>query len=267
MSRRGSPVGPTSPSGAFARLEAAAKQWERDVVIPHCASCTRPCCALTDVVLELSAAEAETLYHITPSSPRLPSTVRAAGGRFYAHGAPCPAFATSTQRCTIYDTGRKPQGCADFPVYANDDVVTADTRCEAVAANLAGLEDALFQALVPGETLAVLRDDGDDDGIFVSFQIEGPPAPKAAPPGPKPSRRSRPQGRPEPRERPAPAPRAPSWRETSPKPAPWRETPPPAAPVDGRGTSGRRPGASALAPRPHGTGGPVEPPGPAGRRR
>jgi Fe-S-cluster containining protein len=260
VSRRAPPPTPsaTSATSALARLEAAAKQWERNVVIPHCAVCTRPCCALTDVVLDLSAAEAETLYRITPSSPQLPATVQASGGRFYAHGAPCPAFATSTQRCTIYDTGRKPKGCADFPVYANDDVVTADTRCEAVAAHLAGLEDALFDALVPGESLAVLRDDGDDDGTFVSFQVEGPaPAPQPAAPGPK--RKSQPQGKPEPRERP-PAPA----RGTPAKSSPWRGTSRP-APRDGaRGTLSTPAGPSSPPARPRGTPGPA---GPPGRRR
>jgi Fe-S-cluster containining protein len=266
------------PPASLARLEAAAKQWERDVVIPHCAVCTRPCCALTDVVLDLSAAEAETLYHITPATPTLPSTVQAHGGRFYAHGAPCPAFARSTQRCTIYDTGRKPKGCADFPVYADDDVVTADTRCEAVAANLASLEDALFEALRPGESLAVLRDEGDDDGVFVSFQVEGPPEAKAkaptktsaaptvdAPPtATKPKRKPQPQGKPEPRERPPAPPRPAPSRGTSPKPSPWRGTSRSEPPSDGRGTPSSRPAPSAPGSRPRGTPGPA---GPPGRRR
>jgi Fe-S-cluster containining protein len=264
---------PSAPPAALARLEAAAKQWEREVVIPHCAVCTRPCCALTDVVLDLSAAEAETLYRIMPSSPKLPSTVQASGGRFYAHGAPCPAFATSTQRCTIYDTGRKPKGCADFPVYADDDVVTADTRCEAVAANVAGLEDALFQALAPGETLAVLRDDGDDDGVFVSFQVEGPPAPKTTAPASKatapaptrqPQRKPQTQGKPEPREKPPALPRPAPSRGTSPKPSSWRGTSRPAAPDTARGTPPRRPGPETPTSPSRGTPGPA---GPPGRRR
>lgn|GEM_PF-894212 len=281
MSRRGPPPSsssprtsaprstsaPSAPPAALARLEAAAKQWERDVVIPHCAVCTRPCCALTDVVLDLSAAEAETLYRITPSSPKLPPTVQASGGRFYAHGAPCPAFATSTQRCAIYDTGRKPKGCADFPVYADDDVVTADTRCEAVAANLAGLEDALFESLAPGETLAVLRDGGDDVGVFVSFQVEGPPAPKAKAPAPtvQPKRKPQPQGKPEPREKPPAPPRPAPPRGTSPKPSsPWRGTSRPVAPATDRETPPRRPRPTTPTSPPRGTPGPA---GPPGRRR
>lgn len=272
--RPSSTASTSATPSSLARLEAAAKQWERDVVIPHCAVCTRPCCALTDVVLDLSAAEAETLYHITPATPTLPSTVQAHGGRFYAHGAPCPAFARSTQRCTIYDTGRKPKGCADFPVYADGDVVTADTRCEAVAANLAGLEDALFEALRPGESLAVLRDDGDDDGVFVSFQVEGPPEPKAKAPRvdanaaptttPTPKRKPQPQGKPEPREKPPAPPRPAPARGTSPKPSPWRGTSRPQPPSDGRGTPSQRPGPSPPGSRPRGTPGPA---GPPGRRR
>jgi Fe-S-cluster containining protein len=182
------PAGAPSPSTGRARLVARAKQWERDVVIPHCAACTKPCCALTDVVLDLSPAEAETLYRITKATQTLPPSVRAQGGRYFAHGAPCPAFSVSAQRCSIYDTGRKPRGCDDFPVYEDDDGLTADTRCEAVAAHLADLEEALFAALVPGETLAIARrdpagnnveddeddddDNNDDDDVFVRFRVE-----------------------------------------------------------------------------------------------
>jgi Fe-S-cluster containining protein len=180
-----------------ARLVNRAKQWERDVVIPHCAVCTKPCCALTDVVLDLSPAEAETLYRITKTTPTLPPSVRAQGGRFYAHGAPCPAFSVSAQRCSIYDTGRKPRGCDDFPVYEDDDGLTADTRCEAVAAHIGDLEDALFEVVESGETLAIARRertqdaiDDDSDDVFVRFRVEQPVTPR-----PESGRTDRPGGR------------------------------------------------------------------------
>lgn len=155
------------------RLLAAAKAWERAVVIPHCRQCARPCCALTDVVLDLSANEVHALYRIGPATKDndLPSTIRRQGKRFFAHGAPCPAFDTGSHRCAVYDTDDKPLGCSDFPVYADGDGITADLRCEAVAAHLAGLEDALVEALDDGATLEVATDPDFPD-TFVFFQVE-----------------------------------------------------------------------------------------------
>jgi Fe-S-cluster containining protein len=156
-----------------ARLSAAAKAWERDVVIPHCRQCSRPCCGLTDVVLDLSPREVHTLYRIGTSTKDqdLPATIRRQGQRFYAHGQPCPAFDTSSHRCAVYDTDEKPAGCSDFPVYADGDGITADRRCEAVEANLAGLEDALVDALDDGMTLTVAADP-DFPATFVFFEVE-----------------------------------------------------------------------------------------------
>ena len=164
-----------------ARLSAAAKAWERDVVIPHCRQCSRPCCALTDVVLDLSPREVQTLYRIGPSTKAqdLPSTIRRQGQRFFAHGQPCPAFDTDSHRCGVYDTDEKPSGCSDFPVYADGDGITADRRCEAVKANLAGLEDALVEALDDGATLTVATDPDFPD-TFVFFQVEASPNTRAS---------------------------------------------------------------------------------------
>jgi Fe-S-cluster containining protein len=164
-----------------ARLSAAAKAWERDVVIPHCRQCSRPCCALTDVVLDLSPREVQTLYRIGPSTKAqdLPSTIRRQGQRFFAHGQPCPAFDTDSHRCGVYDTDEKPSGCSDFPVYADGDGITADRRCEAVKANLAGLEDALVEALDDGATLTVATDPDFPD-TFVFFQVEAAPKTRAS---------------------------------------------------------------------------------------
>lgn len=178
---------------ALNRLTAAAKAWERDVVIPHCPQCTRPCCALTDVVLDLSANEVQALYQIGSATRDndLPSTIRRQGKRFFAHGAPCPAFDTGSHRCAVYETADKPTGCSDFPVYADGDGITADLRCEAVAANLTGLEDALVDALDDGATLEVATDPDFPD-TFVFFQVDaGPTAQPAAKPTSKPKTKTK----------------------------------------------------------------------------
>ncbi len=137
-------------------LLAVAKAWERDVVLPHCPQCTRPCCALTDVVLDLSFAEAQALYRITKKDP-LPQQLRKQRGRYYAHGARCPAF-DDDHRCRVYHTPHKPQGCSDFPLYDDDGELVADLRCEAVRDNVTALEDALLAALDAGQALDVVED-------------------------------------------------------------------------------------------------------------
>jgi len=136
-------------------------------VLPHCPRCARPCCALTDVVLDLSPREASALYGITKKSA-LPASLRRQRGRFYAHGAPCPAFDLVTHRCGVYDTDAKPVGCTDFPLYRDGDEVVADLRCEAVRDNAAALEDALVQALPDDHELVVMQDAEHKD-LFIRF--------------------------------------------------------------------------------------------------
>lgn len=112
------------------------------MVVPHCATCREPCCALRTVVLELDWRRLRALYDI-PETQRAfdarlaagqgPSYLRKQGDTYYAHGEPCPAWDVTTRRCRVYGTDLKPPTCTDFPVYADGDGITADTRCEAVA--------------------------------------------------------------------------------------------------------------------------------------
>ena len=165
-------------------LEARAKAFEAEVVIPHCAVCKRPCCALTDVVLDLSFSEVSGLYSIGTGKtsmrkplPKnefdraLPKTVKRQGNNYYAHGAPCPAYDVAGHSCTVYATPKKPRGCSDFPIYADGDGVTADLRCEAVAAARAALQPLLQVAV--GDDV-VVNEDADDafPDFFVHFTIE-----------------------------------------------------------------------------------------------
>lgn len=125
---------------SFDALLRAARAFEAAVVIPHCVSCSRPCCALTDVVLELDFGQVQKLYSITKSKKEfdraLPSSIKKQGDRYYAHGEACPAYDLSTKKCRVYGTSTKPQECSDFPIYEDGDVVTVDVRCEAVRDHL-----------------------------------------------------------------------------------------------------------------------------------
>ena len=143
--------------------------FQREHVIPHCTQCSRPCCALTDVVLDLTFAEVKGLYRITSSKKdfdrALPPSIRSQRGRYYAHGSPCPAFDTSAQTCGVYGTTTKPQGCSDFPVYEDGDAVTVDLRCEAVREHLPALRARLVEAAGAVDE----RRDVDFPDTFVSF--------------------------------------------------------------------------------------------------
>jgi Fe-S-cluster containining protein len=156
-------------------LEARAKKFEADVVIPHCAVCKRPCCALTDLVLDLSFVEASGLYRIGAKKKAfdadLPPAIKKQQAHYFAHGTPCPAYDVAGHRCEVYDTERKPRGCSEFPIYADGDGVTADLRCEAVAAALTTLQPMLQAAVGPG---GIVHEDIDEafPDFFVHFSIE-----------------------------------------------------------------------------------------------
>jgi Fe-S-cluster containining protein len=153
----------------------AARAFEASVVVPHCAACRRPCCGLDDVVLALSFGQVQRLYAI--EKPRkdfdraLPSTLKKQGDRYYAHGAPCPAYDLSTRQCRVYGTPDKPQECSDFPIYEDGGVVTVDVRCEAVRERLADLRQALRD--VAGDDLVEAADDEFPD-TFVAFHVASP---------------------------------------------------------------------------------------------
>lgn len=136
------------------RLDQLASEYQRQHVIPHCASCSRPCCMLTDVVLEFEWPHYVSIYNIDVPQREFdkslrdgsgPQDVRKMDGIYYTHGAPCPGYDLQTKTCKLYGSELKPENCSDFPVYRDGNILVADTRCEAVdvATFLRHLQQAL----------------------------------------------------------------------------------------------------------------------------
>ena len=137
-------------------LKAAAEAYQRAVVIPHCAQCSRPCCRLDPLVLELDWKQFRALWKIEESritfdrrlaSGKGPQEIRAADGRYFAHGKTCPAYDETRHACRVYGQAVKPTGCTDFPVYLDYDCLVADLRCEAV--NIEALVAWIARAVGP----------------------------------------------------------------------------------------------------------------------
>lgn len=163
-------------------LTDAATSYQRDVVIPHCPTCSKPCCALDELVLELDWHQTRALYQIRTSRSEFnravhegegPEDIKESHGRYYAHGKPCRAFDVQTHHCRVYGTDKKPEGCSEFPVYRDGRVITGDLRCEAVDA------DALHAHLERETGLKLERSLDAQFNFFVSFEHargEKPPA-------------------------------------------------------------------------------------------
>lgn len=109
------------------------------VIIPHCPECTKPCCNLDELVLEMEWKSAQALYQIKGTRAAFdtmlhegegPPDLKEHHGKYYAHTKPCRAYVD--KKCTVYGTDKKPEGCSDFPLYVDGDAVTADKRCEAI---------------------------------------------------------------------------------------------------------------------------------------
>jgi hypothetical protein len=124
-------------------LAAAAAAYQAAAVIPHCAECTKPCCRLESLVLELDWKRFKALWRVQESRPAFdrrlasgngPEEIRAADGLYYAYRKVCPAYDEAGHSCRVYDRELKPPGCTDFPVYEDRGSVVADLRCEAVDA-------------------------------------------------------------------------------------------------------------------------------------
>ena len=137
-------------------LAAAAAAYQAAVVIPHCAECSKPCCRLDPLVLELDWKQLKSIWRIEESrtafdrklcSGKGPEEIRAADGLYVAHGKPCPAYDETGHSCRVYGQEVKPVGCSDFPVYEDGSSVVADLRCEAV--NLDALVAWLARAVGP----------------------------------------------------------------------------------------------------------------------
>lgn len=137
-------------------LAAAAAAYQAAVVIPHCAECSKPCCRLDPLVLELDWKQLKTIWLIEESRPAFdrklsagkgPNEIRAGNGLYFAHGRACPAYDQTGHSCRVYGLEVKPAGCSDFPVYEDGSCVVADLRCEAV--DLDALIVGMARALGP----------------------------------------------------------------------------------------------------------------------
>lgn len=122
-------------------LAAAAADYQASAVIPHCTQCTKPCCKLESLVLELEWKQIKTFWKLDEPRPAFdrrlasgqgPEEIRAANGLYYVHRKPCPAYDDAQHNCRVYGQAIKPPGCSDFPVYEDQGSILADLRCEAV---------------------------------------------------------------------------------------------------------------------------------------
>lgn len=158
------------------KLEEAAAAYQNAVVIPHCAQCSRPCCHLDPLVLELEWKQVKVLWRI--EEPRAvfdakiasgagPEEIRAADGLYFVHGKVCPAYDQAQHTCRIYGQRLKPQGCTDFPVYLDWDCLVADLRCEAV--NIDELARRVEHAVGPG--FKVVRTADKDFPFMVTLSL------------------------------------------------------------------------------------------------
>lgn len=145
------------PPLAAKTLAAAVDAYQRTTVIPHCPECTKPCCRLDVLVLELEWKQIKSFWRIEESraafDKRLaagagPEEIRAANDLYYAHSKPCPAYDQTQHNCKVYNQDIKPRGCTDFPVYQDEGSVIADLRCEAV--DIGALTAAIERSLGHG---------------------------------------------------------------------------------------------------------------------
>jgi Fe-S-cluster containining protein len=137
-------------------LATAADAYQVADVIPHCPKCSKPCCRLDALVLELNWKQLKGLWKIVEprnafdrrlASGKGPEEIRAADGLYFAHRKVCPAYDEAHGSCRVYGQDLKPTGCSDFPVYEDQGSVTADLRCEAV--NLETLAASLARTVGP----------------------------------------------------------------------------------------------------------------------
>jgi len=147
-------------------LAEAAAAYQAAAVIPHCAVCTKPCCRLDPLVLELDWVQLKGLWQIDEPrrafdrrlcAGRGPEEIRAADGLYFAHGKVCPAYDEVGHSCRVYGQDLKPSGCSDFPVYEDGGAIIADLRCEAV--DLEALVAWMVRALGPGYRIVQTPDE------------------------------------------------------------------------------------------------------------
>ncbi|MDH5178290.1 MAG: YkgJ family cysteine cluster protein [Gammaproteobacteria bacterium] len=128
-------------------IQTVLDQYQRQVIIPHCHRCTKPCCSLNEVVLEFDWKQLQDFYQLETGQNAFdrslkngtgPHWIRKKNDLYYAHGSPCPAYDTASRRCSYYQSRLKPQNCSDFPVYLDNETIVLDSRCEA-----AGVENLI----------------------------------------------------------------------------------------------------------------------------
>ena len=155
------------------KLRTAVDEHQARAIVPHCAVCSKPCCALDELVLELDWPRARALYQIKGTRAAFdqklhegdgPIEIREAHGLYYAHSKPCPAYVD--KQCTVYQTPTKPAGCSDFPLYLDGEAVTADRRCEAVDI------DAIQRELEAALGRKVTRTIDAHHAMFVTFDVK-----------------------------------------------------------------------------------------------
>ena len=133
-------MSPAGRPGTARWWRRVAEGLQEALVLPHCPRCTRPCCLLDQVVIELTWEQVRALWGVEGDREAFdralalgegPAELRAADGLYYAHTRPCPAFEQG--RCRVYGTPLKPRGCTEFPVYPDRGGLLVDLRCEALA--------------------------------------------------------------------------------------------------------------------------------------
>ncbi|WP_374342729.1 hypothetical protein [Azonexus sp.] len=158
-------------------LAAAAAAYQAAAVIPHCPECAKPCCKLESLVLELEWKQIKSFWRLDESRPafdrrlaagKAPREIREAGGLYYVHGKPCPAYDDAGACCRVYDQAIKPAGCSDFPVYEDGNRITADLRCEAV--DLDALTESIARAVGPG--FRIVRTADEEFPFIVSLTLK-----------------------------------------------------------------------------------------------
>lgn len=173
----------TSPRSSLTQvLTTAAASYQAERVIPHCPQCSKPCCALDALVLELDWQQVKPLWQIEESraafDKRLaagkgPVEIRPWEGRYYVHSKPCPAYDLKQKNCKVYGQDIKPPGCSDFPVYEDAGSLMVDLRCEAVV-----LDDLARQvADAVGPAWRIVRSADEEFPFLVTLSAKKPRKP------------------------------------------------------------------------------------------
>ena len=158
-------------------LAEAAAAYQAAEIVPHCTACSKPCCKLESLVLELDWKQLKSFWQIEESraafDKRLatgkgPEEIREGNGLYYAHGKPCPAYDQSCGTCRVYGQDIKPVGCTDFPVYEDGSHLVADLRCEAV--NLKALTARIASAL--GNDYRIVQSADRDFPFLVTLSVK-----------------------------------------------------------------------------------------------